>query len=138
MNAALLYGKINDRVISIHLTKNALCKLEKATSPIYVGMELYFTSFVQKKVIFLDQQPDVELTKITDNLYLYFKSLQPKTSKVKNLKGDATDMIELPIKRKGALVPKYLKIDYSKNKWHGDFTWKSGNKHLKPILLNYN
>ena len=138
MNGAVLYGKINESDISVHLTGKAMENLLAAKTPIYVGMELYFTSFVQKKVVFLNEAPQDQVTKIADNLYMYFKPIQPKTSKIKDLNGQSAEMIELPVSRKGGLVPKYIKIDYNKGNWCGDFTWKSGNKYLKPLIFNYN
>ena len=99
-------------------------------------MELYFTYFMRKKVCFFDQRPEREVTKISDNLYLYFRPIQSKLSKIKDLKGDERDLIDLPVIRRGALVPKFVRIDRKKDQWYGDFTWKSGNEYFKPILPN--
>jgi len=99
--------------------------LEHAKRPIYVGMELYFTYFMQKKVVFLEEKPKNKVTKITDYLYMYYKPLQAKSCKLKDLKGDSFDAVEMPVTRIKALTPKHIKIDLKKGKWLGSFTWKS-------------
>lgn len=138
MRGAILHGFINNSAISLHLTEKAMTFLEHAKKPIYVGMELYFTYFMQKKVVFLEQKPENKVTKITDYLYMYFKPIQAKRCKLKDLNGDSSDLEEMPVTRRGALMPKYIKIDLKKGKWLGDFTWKSGSNYLKPLILNYN
>jgi hypothetical protein len=138
MKGALLYGKIDGSEISIHVTEKAMSFLEKTGKPIYVGMELYFTYFMRKKVRFYNEKPDRELTKITDNLFLYFSPIQTRRCKIGDLKGDNSDLIEVPVTRKGALIPKYIRIDRKKDSWKGDFTWKSGTEELNPLILNYN
>lgn len=138
MKGAILHGVINSSAISIHITEKAMTYMDEIKQPIYVGMELYFTYFMQKKVVFSEVKPDFKVTKITDQFYMYFKVLQARRCKLKDLKGDSRDLIDMPVTRKGALVPKYILIDYKKGKWVGDYTWKSGNSHLQPVILNYN
>ena len=136
MKGTITYGQINGSEICIHLSDGAMNILDKKEHPIYVGMELYFTYFVQKKVLFFDERPQKEVTKISDKLYLYFSPLQSRMCNVKDLRGDESDLVEIPVIRKGALVPKYVSIDWKKGIWKGDFTWKSGNKYFKPIQPN--
>ena len=138
MNGAILHGVLNNSAISIYVSERAMTYLDERGKPVYVGMELYFTHFMMKNVVFSDQKPDNEVTKITDEIYLYFTPLQTKRCSIKELKGDKTDLIEIPVKREGALVPKYIKIDYKNGEWLGDFTWKSGSNSFKPLSLNFN
>jgi len=130
MKGELIYGEINGGEISVHLTRSALKYLNKTERPIYVGLELYFTYFMRKKVQFYEERPDNELIKFSDNLYIYFRALQSRICKVSELKGDHTDYIDMPVVKRGALVPKFVRIDRKKKKWQGDFTWKSGNEYL--------
>ncbi|MDH5474741.1 MAG: hypothetical protein OEX22_03515 [Cyclobacteriaceae bacterium] len=125
MKGTTLHGLLNNSAISIHLSEKALTFLEHAKKPIYVGMELYFTYFMQKKVVFLEEKPKNKVAKITDYLYMYFIPMQAKSCKLEDLKGDSFDAIEMPVTRMSALTPKQIKIDLKKGKWLGDFTWKS-------------
>lgn len=138
MRGVILYGTIDSSEIHILVSGRAMTYLEESGSSIYVGMELYFTYFMQKKVAFRYNRPDHKVTKITDNIFLYFRAVESRNCKIKELKGDDSDLISLPITKQGALVPKFLKVDYQKGKWSGEFTWKTGNYDFKPLLLNYN
>lgn len=138
MKGAMLHGVINSKEVSIYVTQRAMTFLEKSNDPLYVGMELYFTYFMQKKMVFSSKDPGYESTKITDNLYMYFLPLQSRRGKMKDMKDDRSDLMVFPVSREGALVPSYVKIDRISNKWQGDFTWKTGSRHLKPVYLNFN
>jgi hypothetical protein len=138
MRGAVLYGVLDGSRISVHMTKDAMRFLDETGKTIYIGMELYFTYFMRKKVRITEEKPKAEVAKITDNIFISFQSLQSKRGKMKDLKGDDSDLEKMPIKRKGALIPKYILVDRKKNKWVGDFTWKSGNAHLRPLILNHN
>ena len=136
MKGKFIYGEIDGSEICVHLSDKAVYELDKKKNPMYIGLELYFTYFMRKKVLFFDQKPDKNVVKFNDNLFLYFSPLQTKTCHIKDLKGDETDLIEIPVLRKGALIPKYVKIDRKKGNWWGDFTWKSGNSDFKPFPTN--
>lgn len=138
MRGAILHGVLEGKNISVHVTEKAMSFLEQAEESIYVKMELCFTSLMTKKVSFDNKKPNKEVTKIADNIYIYFESIQSISAKVKDLKGDNTDLIAMPVARNGALIPKYVRIDRKNDKWIGDFTWKSGSASLKPLILNYN
>ena len=138
MSGIVIYGRIEGSVINIHLTEDAMNYLNENKKPLYVGMELSFASFLQKKVYFYTEKPEFEVTKVADNLFIYFRSVQIQRSKIKDLNGQSPELVNLPVTRKGALIPKYAKIDRKKGEWIGDFTWKTGNQHLKPLIFNYN
>jgi len=138
MRGVILYGMIDESEMHIYMTNKAMKHLEKSGEILFVGLELYFTYLMRKKVVFFIEKPDREVTKITDNLFIYFRPIQTRNLKVKDIKGDESDLMDLPVTRKGALVPRYVKISRKKGKWRGDFTWKTGNFYMKPLLLNYN
>ena len=133
MKGELQYGMIDGCEICVHLSDNASNYLIKSGNPLYIGMELYFTYFMQKKVRFFDEKPERDLYKISKYIYLYFAPLETRPTKIRDLMGDESDLMEFPVKRKGALIPKFVRIERKKNIWSGDFTWKSGNKNFKPL-----
>jgi len=133
MKGELQYGMLDGCEICVHLSESAVGFLKMSERPIYVGMELYFTYFMRKKVRFFDEKPESDFTKISKYLYLYFRPLESRPAKVKDLMGDESDLREFPVSRKGALIPKYVQIDRKNEIWSGDFTWKSGNANFKPL-----
>ena len=136
MKGELQYGVLDGKEVCIHLSDVATRFLGQSERPIYVGMELYFTYFMRKKVCFFDEKPDRDFTKISKYLYLSFRPLQSKLCNIKDLKGDESDLIDLPIIRQGALIPSFVRIDRKKNNWTGDFTWKSGYEKFKPLDIS--
>ena len=136
MKGIIQYGVIDGKEIHFLISHRANKYLQETKEPIYVGMELYFTYFMLKKVKFLTEKPDRELAEVSEYIYTYFRPLQARLCSVKDLKGDERDLTDMPVTRPGALIPRYAIIDRKKGIWRGDFTWKSGNEIIKPHLLN--
>ena len=136
MSDIIQYGIIDGKEICVCISPRAHEHLLQNGKPLYMGMELYFTYFMMKKVTFLDEKPDWEVSEISDYLYVYFRSLQSKIARIQDVKGDESDLVEMPVTRQGALVPNLAHLDRKNGKWQGDFTWNRPNKDIKPNLLN--
>ncbi len=115
---------IEERNISVHVSERAKQALSTRTNPLHVNMELYFSCFIKKMVSFSDSPPIRESTKVTENLFASFRPVQSKSCNIYELSGANTPtLIDLPIVKRKAIVPKHLFIDCKKGKWKGDFTW---------------
>ena len=136
MEGIIQYGELDGKEINFQISLSANKYLYESGKPLYMGMELYFTYFMMKKVKFHDEKPDREVFKVSDYLYVYFRSLQSRICRIQDLTGDERDLIDMPVTRKGALIPRFARIDRKNGIWYGDFTWKNGNENFKPLLLN--
>ena len=136
MNEYIHSGILNGRPISVQFTQEAHHRLKKEGRPLYIGMELYFSCFIKKITNIRDEMPPYEVTQIAEDIFIYFRPVQSKSCNLQDLQGDnKPDLIEWQVKRKDDIIPRYVWVDFTKGKWQGDYTWKSGNDDIKPILL---
>ena len=131
-------GTLDGRPITVRLSPNAASRLQSSGESIYVEMKLYFSCFIKKITKIKSEKPAFDVVQVADQIYVYFRPVQTKACNIQDLDADSKpDLIEFTVKRKNDIVPRYLSVDYKKGKWTGDFTWKSGNDEIKPMVSNY-
>lgn len=119
----ILYSNIEERDIAVHLSRRAMRTLENRKAPLYVNMELYFSCLVKKIVHFFDS-PTIAGAKVSNKLFVSFRPVQSKSCNMQDLGTNSEPtLIDLPVAKKKAIVPRHLFIDYKRGKWKGDFTW---------------
>ncbi len=112
------------KTVKVDLSRRAQKALEALEKPLFVTMEVYFSCFVVKKVQFSTEKPVWETFEAGENLNLGFRVIQSAPCNIHDLKGDNTpDYIEFPIKKRRALLPHHLKIDFVGGEWKGSYTW---------------
>jgi len=91
-----------------------------------VTMELYFSCFIRKRVLFANQAEAEAISIDTDivNLHVFFLPVMTKACSVSESK-DIPELESFPIKRPERFFPKKLQIDYKSGKWVGDFSFGS-------------
>jgi hypothetical protein len=120
----LLYTRMEDRDLAVHLTERAMLELKKRKEPLHVRMELYFSCFIKKMLQFSDAPSKVDETKVSDKLFASFRPVQSKSCNMQDLTNDnSPTLIDLPVVKKKAIIPRHLFLDCKKGKWSGDFTW---------------
>ncbi|MDH5379815.1 MAG: hypothetical protein OEW75_03125 [Cyclobacteriaceae bacterium] len=125
MSESLIHTEIEGKSLDVHLTRRAIKNLESNSQPVYVRMELYFSCFVKKMVKFSDSDPGFSAsTTIDNNLHVSFRPVQSKSCNIHDLEGDnSPTLIDLPVLKRNAIVPRHLFLDCKNGKWKGDFTW---------------
>ena len=118
---ALIEGK----KVHFDLSKKATKWLENNDTPIFVGLELYFSCFIKKMVVQLKKMPEREVFEIYKNLFVYFRPVQSKSCNIHDLVGtNSPTLIDLPVIKRKAIIPGFVNLNVVKGVWTGDFTWR--------------
>ncbi len=116
---------IEHKPVLFELSKSALRQLGRASSPVYIGLELYFSCLVKKMIVSFDTPPEREVFCIRDSLHVYFRPVQSKACNIHDLIGtNSPTLIDFSVVKRRALIPDWVYLDYKKGKWKGDFSWR--------------
>ena len=119
----VLHTTIEDRKVAVHLSIRAMKELEKRERPLHVTMEMYFSCLIKKILKFNDRSSRPDEVRISDKLFASFRPVQSLSCSINELdENSKPNLIDLPVVRKKAIVPRHLIIDFNKGKWTGDFS----------------
>ena len=119
----VLYTTLEDRKVAVHLSLRAMRALEKRSQPLHANMELYFSCFVKKIVRFTDEALRTDEVRVSEKLFASFRPVQSGSCNIHELDGhNGPKLIDLPVVKKKAIIPRHLTIDCRNGKWRGDFT----------------
>ncbi len=121
MSTSIRTIKMLDKTINFALTPAAALQLEKRTQPLRMEMELYFSCLIRKQVRFREQLTSDFKVTVSDKLELGFRPVMTKTCSVHDHEDAPPPLSDFPIKKPESYIPKWLKLDYKKGKWLGDF-----------------
>ena len=116
-----LKTNINDKPLLIELTKAASKAIKKRTTPLLAEMELYFSCLVRKKVRFYEENNNEGSVTVNESLEVRFRPVMTQSCSVSDVEGEAPPVTDFPIKNPAAYVPHWLRIDYKKGVWCGEF-----------------
>lgn len=105
--------------VSVSLSNAAVKALSHRDNPLIAEMELYFSCLIRKQVRFKDNM-EGDLVNVVDQLSVRFRPVMTKSCGI-DYEGDETPLEDFPIKKPEAFVPHWLKIDFKKDKWIGEF-----------------
>ncbi len=134
LNLDFIEGEMQGKSIKVELSKRAEKALTKLDKTLFVTMEVYFSCFVVKKVQFSTQKPEWETLEATKNLNIGFRVIQSASCNIHDLKGDNTPTyIEFPIKKRKAILPHHLVVDFRGNEWEGTYFWNFRSAKVKDV-----
>ncbi|VAW50222.1 hypothetical protein MNBD_GAMMA05-2063 [hydrothermal vent metagenome] len=111
--------------IQVEITKKAAQQLSNRLHPLFIEMELYFSCLLRKEIRIRESargQIDEAFTaQLSDNLHISFRPVMTKACSVSSCEGEAPPLSDFPIKKPQSYVPKWLKLDFKKGEWCGDF-----------------
>ena len=113
--------KINNRTVNIDLSNAAERELEQRSQPLLAEMELYFSCLIRKQVRFREAADETDSVSANEHLNIRFRPVMTAQCKVNDLEGEAPPLTDFPIARPDSYTPKWLKIDFKKGKWVGEF-----------------
>jgi len=112
--------QFGNKTLVLTLTPGASRALQQRQQPLYVEMELYFSCMIRKKVRFYEQASGVEYQTIANNLNLGFRPVMTQQCSVHETDGPPP-VTDFPIVRAGSFIPHWLRIDFVKGQWCGEF-----------------
>lgn len=111
--------------IQVEISKHAERQLNNREAPLFVEMELYFSCLLRKEIRIretcrekLDEAYSVQLSEF---LHVSFRPVMTKSCSVSSCAGDQPPLSDFPIQKPHSYVPKWLKLDFKKGEWCGDF-----------------
>ena len=111
--------------IRVELSDKAKIQLLNRETPLFIEMELYFSCLLRKELriyeTLREQLEEAFVTQLSDRLHISFRPVMTKSCSVSSCEGEAPPLSDFPIKKPQAYVPKWLKIDFKKGEWCGDF-----------------
>lgn len=109
----------NGKKIAITLSTSAEKELSLRNIPLIAEMELYFSCLIRKAVRFYETVEDNDVS-VSDKLAIRFRPVMTKTCEVSK-DGSAPPLTDFPIEHGERYIPHWLKIDYKKGQWSGEF-----------------
>jgi hypothetical protein len=110
-----------NRPIELELSKAAEKHLENVDAQLCIEMELYFSCLLRKRVVVRERiDSDFSVT-VSDKLKIGFRPVMTKTCSISSCDGEAPPLSDFPIAKPECYVPHWLKIDYKKGQWQGEF-----------------
>ena len=107
------------RKVMITLSSAAVTALSQRDKLLVAEMELYFSCLIRKKVRFRENV-EGELVYVTDQLSVRFRPVMTAICGI-DYEGDEPPLTDFPIKKPESFVPHWLKLDFKKDKWIGEF-----------------
>lgn len=111
--------------ITFEISDRAKRQLQDRKKPLFVEMELYFSCLLRKEIRIretLREKLDEEFAvQFSDILHVSFRPVMTKSCSVSSCQGEKPPLSDFPIKKPRSYVPKWLKLDFKKGEWCGDF-----------------
>ena len=111
--------------ITFEISDRAKRQLQDRKKPLFVEMELYFSCLLRKEIRIretLREKLDEEFAvQFSDVLHVSFRPVMTKSCSVSSCQGEKPPLSDFPIKKPWSYVPKWLKLDFKKGEWCGDF-----------------
>ena len=112
--------EIQGKHVSVSLSKSAEKALAARDKLLVAEMELYFSCLIRKQVRF-KEAVEGDLVNVSEKLAVHFRPVMTKSCSI-NYGGDEPPPLEdFPIKKPEAFIPHWLKIDFKKGEWCGEF-----------------
>lgn len=115
--------EILGRSVGIETSMAADEAMALLTSPLQVEMELYFSCLIRKAVRFGEDACGSTFTEAGPRLRVGFRPVQTKKCSIGALTATVVPLTDMPIVKPEPFVPKWLKIDFGKQGWTGEFGW---------------
>lgn len=116
--------EIKGRPVRIKTSRAADRALDARKIGLLAEMELYFSCLIRKKVRFHEATGSKKganaETQASDQLAVRFRPVMTANCPV-DFEGDEVPVQDFPIKKPDAYIPKWLRIDYKRGEWVGEF-----------------
>ena len=111
--------KIQGKTIAVSLSNSAVKALAMRKHMLVAEMELYFSCLIRKQVRF-KENIEGELVNVSEQLAIRFRPVMTKSCGI-DYEGNEPPLTDFPIKKPESFIPHWLKIDFRKNEWIGEF-----------------
>jgi hypothetical protein len=110
-----------DKSIRLEISNRAQTELDKRDNPLHVEMELYFSCLIRKQLRFREELDERFAVNVSDALVVGFRPVMTKACSIASCDDGKPPLSDFPIKKPESYIPKWLKLDFKKGEWCGDF-----------------
>ena len=111
--------------IELEVSRSAEQHLSERDVPLYVEMELYFSCLLRKRIRVYETlvEPAGEnfSVRYSDKLQINFRPVMTKTCSISSCEDGKPPLSDFPIQKPHSYIPRWLKLDFCKGKWCGDY-----------------
>jgi len=113
------------RQIHVEISSSAQQQLNMRTAPLYIEMELYFSCLIRKQVrvyeaVIEPAQKNFSV-RFSDKLQINFRPVMTKSCSISSCDDGKPPLSDFPIRKPQSYIPKWLRLDFRKGSWSGDF-----------------
>lgn len=119
-NAEILDTLLEGRPFRVILSGAAQRALTMRSMPLIAEMELYFSCLTRLQVRFYDSDPKQSATPINDLLSVRFRPVVSQRCDLHEVAGKPP-LADAPLAKRAPFVPHWLRLDYKKGEWLGEF-----------------
>lgn len=122
-----LVAQLHGREIRVELSAAARRVAAALQAPLLVEMELFFSCLVRKRVLFRplrEASLEAERVAIGERLWLAFHPVASEQCHIADLGDAAPPLKTMPVTRPAAYIPRWLRLDYRKGQWSGEFGYQ--------------
>ena len=114
--------ELEGRQLSVELTRAAERKLNGLEPGLKLEMELYFSCLIRKRVLVRETLASDYRVQVNDRLELGFRPVMTKACGVTETDDSGKPpLTDFPIVKPERYIPHWLKLDYHKGEWLGEF-----------------
>ncbi len=118
MNVEIQY---QGKPLTVHLTRSAEAALHQRTTPLVAEMELYFSCMIRKRVRFHTVVRNDRSVVAADNLCIGFRPVMTEQCQIDAIADDKVALTDFPLAKPAAYIPHWLRIDFRRGEWLGEF-----------------
>ena len=111
--------EMQGKTVAVSLTQSAEKALALRDKALVAEMELYFSCLIRKQVRFRENLED-DAINVTGQLAVRFRPVMTKVCGI-DYEGNEPPLTDFPIEKPGSFIPHWLKIDFKKEEWVGEF-----------------
>jgi hypothetical protein len=113
--------KMLGKIIEFTISRSAEKALAERQRPLCLELELYFSCLIRKQVNVREKIDSQYSVKVSDKLEIGFRPVMTKSCSVSSCAGDSPPLSDFPIAKPERYIPHWLKLDYRKGRWLGEF-----------------
>ena len=123
----LLNTTLEGKPFRATLSAAAQRALAQRSTPLIAELELYFSCLIRLRVRFYERDEEASATPINAQLSVRFRPVMSRRCDLQEVKGKPP-LDDFPIVKRAPYVPHWLRLDYKKGQWVGEFGYKTANK----------
>ena len=111
--------------VQVEISKHAEKQLSTRQTPLFVEMELYFSCLLRKEIrireTLREHLDEAFSVRFSDLLHISFRPVMTQSCSVSSCEGEKPPLSDFPIEKPQCYIPRWLKFDFKKGEWCGDF-----------------